>query len=481
MSLLQKARNLLLKHSRVASDLALGAFGQAVWTPRRYDLLAQEGYTKNAIAYRCIDEIAKGVSAVPINVYQRLPDGNRKELPDHPVAKLLRQPNPTQSATQLKYELANYLAIAGNAYVEGVGPSTGTKSGSYLELWVLRPDRMQVVPGRTGVGAYEHQINGVIRRFPVDPIDYRCDVKHVKMFHPLNDWYGLSPIEVAAMAIDTHNQTAEWNKSLLDNAARPEGAMSTEKALSDKQFDRLKSQLRSHSGSRNAGTPMLLENGLVWQQFSFSPRDMDFLESKHTSARDVCAAFGVPPMLLGIPGDNTYSNQKEARVAFYDITVTFYLQLLVEALSLWLLPRGGDIVLDYDLDCVPAMALRREQMFDRAASAEFLTLDEQRDMAGFGKLKGEGGDKVFVSTTKRPLEHALIVPPDPIQIAEAQARARASATPRPAAKGLSDSLKDARAAMNLDKVAFTLWLIKEGLSTEQAAEFAEMSDDSQNG
>src|SRR3954466_14302787 len=84
------------------------------------------------------------------------------------------------------------------------------------------------------------------------------------------------------------------------------GALSTEKRLTDVQFARLKEEIRQkYSGPQNAGRPLLLEDGLQWQQFSFSPKDMDFLESKHTTARDVCTVFGVPPMLLGIPGDNT--------------------------------------------------------------------------------------------------------------------------------------------------------------------------------
>ena len=50
---------------------------------------------------------------------------------------------------------------------------------------------------------------------------------------------------------------------------------------------------------------------------ALSPKDMDFIEAKHAAAREIALAFGVPPMLLGIPGDNTYANYQEANRAFW--------------------------------------------------------------------------------------------------------------------------------------------------------------------
>src|SRR3954454_16562568 len=438
MSLIDRFRGALrgaftTKASAVARHIAIGAAGTAVWTPRRSDLLAREAYVKNGIAYRCVDEIAKGASQAAILVYQVAADGSRREAPDHPVAKLLRRPNPTQSRTRLIHEVASHLAINGNAYIEGVGPQSGGRRGQFLELWAKRPDRMKVVPGPQGVAAYVHEVHGNSFTWDVDPLTYRSGIKHLRLFHPLDDWYGLSPIEVAAMDVDTHNQTREWNQALLQNAARPEGALSTEKRLTDVQFARLKSEIQEkYSGPKNAGRLLLLEDGLQWQQFSFSPKDMDFLNSRATTARDVCTAFGVPPMLLGIPGDNTYSNQREARVAFFDTTVVFYLGLIVEELSAWLLPDDDAYELGYDLDTVPAMAYRREQLFERATKATFLTINEQREKA-----------------------------------------ARVAALR--AAPGM---LMAARAALGCTQAQFALWLVtEEGLGDEDAAALAALTGD----
>ena len=116
-----------------------------------------------------------------------------------------------------------------------------------------------------------------------------------------------------------HNAASAWNKALLDNAARPSGALVYKGEhganLSEEQFERLRDELaQNFSGAANAGRPLLLEGGLTWQAMSLTPKDMDFLAAKNGAAREIALAFGVPPMLLGIPGDNTYSNYREANL-----------------------------------------------------------------------------------------------------------------------------------------------------------------------
>lgn len=468
------------KASAVARYIAVTGAGNPVWTPRRFDKMADEGYAKNVVAYRCIDEIAKAVSQVPILLYKRDSEGERREVHQHPVLDLLRRPNPTQSGTRLLYDLTNFLCIAGNAYLEGVGPDTGPNAGRYKELWTKRPDRMQVIPGVYGVEGYQHDINGHQHRWKVDPITQQSGIKHFKLFHPLNDWYGMSPIEAAAYSIDTHNRTSEWNKSLLDNAAQPSGIMRSERQMTDVQYNRMKKDIKEKfSGSRNAGKPLLLENGLEWQQMSFSPKDMDFLNSKHTAARDVCNAFGVPPMLLAIPGDNTFSNQREARMAFFDVTVTFYLTLLVDELNSWLMPSYGDesLELDYDLDEVPAMALRREQLFERAEKSTFLQLNEKRALAGFDPV--EGGDVLLVPTTQTTLERVSsgenITKPEPAGGAKPAKKPGGGGATDGKVKALSLTLKSIRDELNLSADELALWLEGEGLSSAKAAILAELT------
>jgi HK97 family phage portal protein len=229
----------------------------------------------------------------------------------------------------------------------------------------------------------------------IDRAAGRDPILHLRLFHPLNDYYGFSPIEAAAAGIDIHNAAGSWNKALLDNGARPSGALIYHGAdgqanLSEEQFARLKSELGdNYQGTANAGRPLLLEGGLDWKEMSFNPKDMDFIQSKNISAREIAAAFGVPPMLLGITGDNTYANYQEANRAFYRQTVLPLAGKAARALSAWLGPRfGGDLRLWYDADQVEALSYDRELLWKRVRSADFLTVNEKRAALGYAPIAG---------------------------------------------------------------------------------------------
>ena len=252
------------------------------------------------------------------------------------------------------------------------------------------------MPGARGqADAYDYTVDGATLRLARDPATGFLPVLQAKLFHPLDDHYGLSPIEAAAVAIDVHNAGAHWTKALLDNAARPSGALvykgpDGQPNLSDEQFTRLKQELENaYQGAGNAGRPMVLEGGLEWRAMSYSPADMDFATARAAAAREIALAFGVPPMLLGIPGDNTYSNYREANLAFRRQSILPLVAKTAQALTRWLGPRfGAGLRVSYDADAVDALAPEREAVWNRIDGAQFLTLNERRAAAGYGPVAG---------------------------------------------------------------------------------------------
>ncbi len=137
-----------------ASGVAISAVNvnQPVWTPRDYEKLAKEAYQQNAIAFRCIDMVAQAVASIPLS----LQSGDRT-IDKHPLLDLLAFPAPQRTFRWLNESMVTYLQIAGNSYVEGVGPERGPPK----ELWTLRPDRMKVVKGVKGMPAsYKYSANG---------------------------------------------------------------------------------------------------------------------------------------------------------------------------------------------------------------------------------------------------------------------------------------------------------------------------------
>ncbi|MEQ6247732.1 phage portal protein [Sulfitobacter sp. HNIBRBA3233] len=366
------------KASASGRVVAVQGAGRAAWSPRDTVSLTRTGFAGNPVGFRCVKLIAEAAAALPLV----LQDAERR-FDSHPVLSLVARPNGAQGRAELMEALYAQLLLSGDGYLEAVGGEGGVP----LELHVLRSDRMSVVPGADGWPvAYEYAVGARRHRFDVGAVPVIC---HIRNFHPQDDHYGFSPMQAAATALDVHNAASRWSKALLDNAARPSGAIIYKSAdgqgsLSTDQYERLVSEMESHhQGARNAGRPMLLEGGLDWKPMGFSPSDMEFQKTKEAAAREIALAFGVPPMLLGIQGDATYANYQEANRAFYRLTVLPLAARVTATLGHWLAGFSGDAVeLRPDLDQVPALAAERDAQWARVAGASFLTDAEKRSLLG---------------------------------------------------------------------------------------------------
>ena len=269
-----------------------------------------EAYRENVIVYRCINLIAQSVGHVPWKV---LKSRTGEVISDHPVHYLLKRPNPEKAGADFFSELIASKLLFGNSYI------LSTLDSYPKEIYLLPALATELVIEHNNLVAYRYKSSKDDRIYKIDHIAKMSRVLHLKNYHPLDQHYGLSCLEAASLPIDLHQQSSYWNHSLLQNGARPSGALIVKDSngyLSDEQFERLQAQLsEKFSGNSNAGKPLLLEGGLGWQEMSINPKDMDFIESKNSAAREIALAFGVPPQLLGINGDNTYSNMQEARLA----------------------------------------------------------------------------------------------------------------------------------------------------------------------
>ncbi len=374
------------KASAAGPIMAWHGVGRPAWSARDTTTLTRTGFIGNPVGFRCVKMIAEAAASLPLVLQD-----DAERYSDHPLLRLVRRPNPAQGRAELFEALYGQLLLTGNAYLEAVG---GARGRVPQELHVLRSDRMSVVPGPDGWPvAYEYAVGGRRHRFEIG--EGPSPVWHLKSFHPQDDHYGLSPMQPAAQAVDVHNAASRWSKALLDNAARPSGAIVYRGAegqgtLSAEQYERLVSEMESHhQGARNAGRPMLLEGGLDWKPMGFSPSDMEFQKTKDNAAREIALAFGVPPMLLGLPGDATYSNYQEANRAFYRLTVLPLATRVAARVSDWLGGFCGDgCELRPDLDQVPALAAERDAQWRRVASADFLTAAEKRALLGLPAAPG---------------------------------------------------------------------------------------------
>jgi HK97 family phage portal protein len=379
---------------------------------RDKDVFAKEGYIENAIVYACVTKIASAFASIDIDLYQTKGDKSI-EIEQHPVLALLNRPSPNVSGFAFKEALVSNLLIYGEAAILRNPMNDGIAAGvPPKELWNINPKAIRPIEGRGGMPiAYEVGLQQKVR-IPVNQVTGECDLLFIKKYNPLSDFTGLSPMEAAAYSTDIFNSGQKWNKALLDNGARPSGALTVEgkdgetKTLTDDQFMRLKEELDSnYSGAKNAARPLLLEGGLKWIEMGLNPKDMDYKENLFTAARWIAGAYGVPPQLINIPAESTYNNLAEAKIAFYMDTVLPLADKLVADINHWLIPmfdKTKAIALKVDEDSIPALEPRREILYRRANESKFLTINEKRRMAGFDDV--EGGDVLLVEGGGVPLD-----------------------------------------------------------------------------
>lgn len=385
-----------------------------------YKALAEEGYGKCGTVFMCIDLVAKCAANIPLKLMKGESEVKKK---NHPLLLLFNKPNPLENGTEFWGKAFRYWLGWGNSYImpnSALGLGMQTEADPPKELWTLRPDRMTILPGDLGgPGAYEFMVNGVKTSFKVDEQNGTSPILHMKTFNPMDDFYGLPPMKVAAMMIDQANSGAEWNMSVLQNSGRASGAFQyapdgNEGAqMTTGQRQKLEEDMRQNLlGPRNARLPMLLDGGLTWQEMSMSAQEMDWLEGLQNADRSICRVFGVPSQLLNIPGDNTYSNYEQARLALYEDCVIPHLDLWLDALNTWLVPVfGDDLKLVMDEDKIQALSPRRKEKFDMVAAATWMTINEKREAMGLEPDETPEADEIWVPTTIQPLSMA-VAPPD---------------------------------------------------------------------
>lgn len=398
------SRALNAKASQVGPLIARLVAGNAVWSQRNFEQLAKEGYQQNAVVNACVAKIAQAVATIPICAYQQ--KGKKKvEIEDHPVLDLLKRPNPEQDWNSLVRAFVSHYKITGNGYLERTGEDDPAK----MELYALRPDRISIIPRDDGmVAAYEYQAGGARKRLEVDPDRGLRPVLHLKTFNPTDDWYGMSPLDACAYAIDITNTAAKWNLGILNNSGAPSGAFiyapkdGADGALSNEQIEQMRRQIDDMTSASGKHRPIVLDGGFDWKQMGLNPEQMQFVEGADRAAREIAFALGVPPMMLGIRGDNTYSNYQEARQAFYQDTAIPLAKLIAAALTRWFEHQLGEgVCLEINTDQLEALAPMRKDQWTGLQACTFLSINEKREAIGYTPV--DGGNDVMVPAGLLPI------------------------------------------------------------------------------
>ena len=358
------------------------------YTDTSFEDIATVGYQNNPVVYRCVSLIARSLASVKLTPHPPHEGENSK------VNTFLKTPNPLQSYEAFTEMVVSHLLLSGNAFIEYVGDDQ-----AYGEWYVLRPDRVRIVCNDQGFPEkYEYRINNTLHHVDIDRITGRSKIVHIKLFSPFNTHWGQSPLMAAMPLIQFRNQALEHNLTMLKRGGTPSGILTldSEYEMTEAQRAQLRQDLDNlYAGKENAGRIMVLSQGLRWEKTGLSPSEMSFLEGQAEAARGIAQLFGVPPICVGMHGDERFSNYKEARVHLWEETLLPMLGLLISSFEKILSLIDPKICLEYSKDDIDALSLKREMLWERTNNAQFLTINEKRGIMGFNPLPG--GDVLAVA------------------------------------------------------------------------------------
>lgn len=290
--------------------------------------MAQSGvYQQSPYVYVAVNRIAETGALVPLKIF-RLAGEQRLEVDNHPLEQLLANPNPYLSQFELLEQTLGFLELTGNAYWFLAGDARGLPA----EIWLLRPDRITIVPDADHyIRGYLYEIDG--KRIPLDTVE----VVHFKRWHPANDYYGLSALEAARLAVQSDRAMAQWNYNTFgkDNGV-PAGVVSIKDYISDADFDRLKREWRSSYGGTSRRTAFLRGGTVEWQNIGLTHTELDFLQGRKTHRDEILNIFGIP---VGLVSENaTEANAKVAERLFIERTLYPKLVRLAQKITQEILP-----------------------------------------------------------------------------------------------------------------------------------------------
>ena len=355
-----------------------------------------QGYRFNDTVYDCVTAIIQAMLSCPWYVYRKVPDGKggwkNEEEENHPFNKFMDSPggatNPDLTWNDFLGQAGTYYLIAGESYIK---KNIGT-FGTYGEVEVLPSQCMTPKLKSKNKLEFEYRIAGMMFTFPRDEIIY------TKTFNPEKPLRGLSPIEVIARQVDMARFAELWTISLLENEARPSGALVLPAGiiLTDNQREKLRDEIRQrYQGYANAGNVPILEGGWDWKPFAIPPKEMELQASRRQITRAICATYKVAPELFGDNENKTYSNIKEARKALYHEAAIPLLEVFKTAFNRDLLPhfdQSGKYFLGYDISGIEALSEDLDSKWKRALDAKnsgLITRNEARELLGYGALPGE--------------------------------------------------------------------------------------------
>ena len=333
--------------------------------------------------------LARNIAQIGLKVYRRVSDTDREHLTGHPLSVLLKTPNTYTTRYRLIDDLVHDLAVFGNAYWAKV------RNGSAIALVRLPPANVAVL-GDNALRATGYLVAGNRGRLELTAEQ----VVHFRLHNPADPRIGLSPLETLRTVLAEESAAAEYRENFWRNAARIEGVLKHPGTIKNKDAKReLREQWQAlYSGGNGSGRTAILEEGMEFEPVAFNARDSQYLEGRRLNREEVAAAYHVPPPMVGILENATYSNIEQQHRQLYADTLGPWLVMLEEELELQLLADFDDtagVYVEFNLaEKLRGSFEEQVQAMQSAVGRPWMTADEARARLNMPELGGDAGELV---------------------------------------------------------------------------------------
>ncbi len=430
MASLDPAMREVFKQSLAGGAFVSGGANNSVEKYTKWDFRAAaiEGYEQNCIAFAAIIDKATDAASIPL----KFTDGDNELEEGHPLRMLLNSPNKETNLVELRTAFHIEDNIYGNVFIESV-PKSGASTDraaiesifpkdGFKELYIQQAYKMKInVDGSSGepVSYNIDDEGGSLRnKWPwekgttsEDRKAYkqgRSNIYHIKRYNPTDRYYGLSPLQPCARSLNLFNLVYQWNLALCENSGRIDGLVHVAGQVGPKALEDLERKWKAfQSGPANAGRQFVHTNEMKFTPISVNPKDVDWTEGKDAASRDIARSLKMPTFLLGIPGDNTYSNQEAAMYRYYNSTIIPEAQKFCDMVNEWLAPSYGEnIKCTLDVDNWQPLEGERIARAKEIDEISYLTANEKRELAGhepYDSKAKDPADQILVDANKFPI------------------------------------------------------------------------------
>jgi HK97 family phage portal protein len=354
-----------------------------------------ELYRRLSWVYNAVTITARTAAGTPFGV-KKWKGEKKEDIDNHPFEQLLRRPNPLQSRFEFLEALVGFWQLTGNAYI---WLNRASESSPPNELWIIPPDKIEPVPDeRLFLKGYAYD-PGDGKKIPLDV----WEICHIKRWHPLNTFVGLSPIEALAVVATGDMAMSRWNANFFDkDHAKPQGGLMFSDRLSDADWEKMKKDVKAEHGGTERRMMMLRgvgQGGVSWLQMGIPQKDMEFLAGRNFNKEEIYAALA-PGLSSMLAVNATEANSVAGKATFDEMTIWPIHCAIAEKITQDILPAYGDGFVG-EFEDVRATD-RAMELQEQQSAFKVMTIKEVREKYyGLAPL-GDDRDDKLVDGDKAP-------------------------------------------------------------------------------